>query len=103
MKVVLTKDLSDALLKRPKDEVRGFIDKVDRIKDSNKTEIISLDSVVKLTNVDNRDVYAYNIDMSAYILFVFMPKKTMLLLDVIELTDDNKIKSLAYSQHIVDN
>lgn len=95
MKIKLTKDLSDALLKQPNEIVKKFIEAIDRIKDLNKTEILALDKTVVLTRVDNVDVYAYNLGGSMYVLFAFLPQKTMLLLDVIELVDGKELKFLA--------
>lgn len=89
MKIYLTNELSDALLKLPKEQIKKFIDAVDRIKDLNKTEILNLDKTVELFKEKGVSFYAYNLYGNTYVVFAFRPKKIMLLLDVMEMKDED--------------
>ena len=97
MKIYLTNELSEALLKLPREEIDRFIDSVDRIKDLNKTEILNLDKTVELFKENGVSFYAYNLFESTYVLFSFKPKKTMVLLDVIEL-DNDELTFMVYTE-----
>ena len=70
------------------------------IRDLNKTEIRALDKTIKLSREGNIDFYAFEIGENHYILFSFLPKKRMLLMDVMELIDGDNLKFLVYSKHI---
>lgn len=100
MKVLMRNELSEALMKLPIDRIKSFISAIDRIKDLNKTEIIALDKTTKLFREGSVDFYAYEISYPYYVLFAFKPKKTMVLLDVMEIVDDDSINFLAFSNAI---
>ena len=100
MKVLMTKELSEALEKLPVDRIKSFIHAIDRIKDLNKTEILALDKTVKLSKEGSIDFYAYEISDPYYVLFAFKPKKTMILLDVMEIVNGDTLKFLALSKKL---
>lgn len=100
MKVLMTKELTEALEKLPIERIKSFISAIDRIKDLNKTEMLALDKTVKLSREGSIDFYAYEISDPYYVLFAFKPKKTMILLDVMEIVDGNSLKFLAFSKKL---
>ncbi len=94
MKILMTKDLADTLLMQPENNLKIFISAINRIKDLNKTQLLALESIVPLSRKNNIDYYAYEISNAIYVLFTFRPKKTMILVDIMRLTDDGKLEFL---------
>lgn len=101
MKILLTDELSDALLEKPKEYVNFFIKRIDQVKDLNKTEFLSLESVVKLPKLDNYEMYAYPLEESSYILFASIPPKKLLLVDIVNVVNKETLQSLVFNKNII--
>lgn len=100
MKILITDELSDALLKKPKEYLDFFIKRIDNVRDLNKTEFLSLESVIKLQNLDNIEMYAYCLEESSYVVFASMPPKKILLVDIVNVVDKNTLLSLVFNKNI---
>lgn len=103
MKVIMTNDLSEALLKLPVEKIKSFINAIDGIKDLNKSEILALDKTIKLAEKNNTELYAYEISDPFYVLFAFLPKQTIILIDIMELIDGKDLKFLVFSEKLDKN
>ena len=100
MKIFITDELSDVLLKQSKEYVDFFISRIDKVKDLNKTEFLSLEGVVELQKVDNVEMYAYPLEESSYVVFASMPPKKVLLVDIVNMVDKNTLRSLVFDKNI---
>ena len=100
MKIFITDELSDVLLKQSKEYVDFFISRIDKVKDLSKTEFLSLEGVVELQKVDNVEMYAYPLEESSYVVFASMPPKKVLLVDIVNMMDKNTLRSLVFDKNI---
>ena len=86
MKILLTNDFGDAMIKREKEEVSHFIASIDKLSDMTKTQILALDTVIDLSVADEKTkLYAHNISGKNYVIFSFTKKNEMLLVDYVQL------------------
>ncbi len=92
MKILLTNDLGDAMMKQPKEELISFVKSIDKIQELAKPQILLLPTVVDLTSPDDKmKLYAYNISGRNYAVFTFTPNNEMLLVDYIRLSSGGVI------------
>lgn len=100
MKILITDELSDALLKMSKEYLDFFIARIDNIRDLNKTEFLNLESVIELQRVDNIEMYAYCLEESSYVIFASMPQKKILLVDIVNVIDKNTLRSVVFNKNV---
>lgn len=94
----MIKKLYDAVEKLPSDKIKRIIRATDEIKGLSKTQILALNKTVKLSKDGSFDMYAYEISYPIYALFTFKSKRELILLDIMEITDDNTLKFLAFAE-----
>lgn len=86
MKILLTNDLGDAMLKREEEVVSNFISSIDKLCNMTKKQILSLDTVIDLSIANEKTkLYAYHISGKNYVIFSFTKKNEMLLIDYVKL------------------
>ena len=101
MRVFISKAFSNAIVKLPKGDMKIFNEKIDLLKNMSQKDIIESKDIFKLIDEKDLVVYAYNLQKSTYLLFTFKEKSKMVLVDKIELIGDDELKSLVYSDVIV--
>lgn len=96
MKILLTNDFSDVMMKQEKAVFTNFLASIEKIRDLTKTQLLALVTVVDLSSPkDKTKLYAYNIEEKNYIVFSFSSKNEMILLDYVKLQNGGVI-SLTY-------
>lgn len=103
MKVLMTHRLYEAIEKLPVDKIKLFVNAIDKIEDLNKTEILKLDKIVKLSKEGEKELYAYEMGEPYYALFMFRPKKTMIILDIMKMVDRDSIEFLVSTKNETDD
>ena len=96
MKILLSNDFSDILMKLEKALVSKLLTSIEKIRNFTKSQMLALDTVVDLSSPkDKTKLYAYNIDEKYYIVFSFTNKNEMILFDYVQLRNGSVI-SLTY-------
>lgn len=96
MKILLSNDFSDILMKQEKALVSKLLTSIEKIRNFTKSQMLALDTVVDLSSPkDKTKLYAYNIDEKYYIVFSFTNKNEMILFDYVQLRNGSVI-SLTY-------
>lgn len=97
MKVLLSNKLSIALINSGKEVSSQFIRDVEELEKMSREEILDSNSVMLLESRDGIDLYVFYAGDSRYYLFAFKNKRTIVVMDAMELKD-KKLKSIAYSE-----
>lgn len=96
MKILLSNDFSDVLMKQEKALVSKLLSSINKIQEFKKSQILALDTVVDLSSPkDKTKLYAYNVEEKSYIVFCFTNKNEMVLFDYVKLQNGGVI-SLTY-------
>ena len=96
MKILLTGDFSEVMLKQPKHTVSDFVEAIDKLQDLAKPQILLLETVVDISSHDDDEkLYAYHISGNKYAIFSFTPKNELLLIDYVQISGKS-ITSLTY-------
>lgn len=90
MKVLLTREFSDAMGRQPKDVILVFVEAIDKLPKLTKHQILLLDTIVDFSSPEDKvKLYAYHISDKNYAVFTFTPKNELLLIDYVQLSGNN--------------
>lgn len=99
MKIFVSRLLSSALKDVSKEEFTIFNNGVKELKQLNRTDILSSEKTVLLSDEQDSKLYAYNTQGAKYIVLTFPERNKMVLLDYIELFDGDTIVSLVFGNN----